>query len=239
MVMLAEQPLWDWAVVREVMPLLLDGLKITLLAVAWGMAIAATFGLLLAIMRRSKVKLISWPIAWLIEFVRSTPLLIQLFLMYFAITPTIDRFCDARFGFQPFGESAALWTGIVVLGVHYSTYASEAYRAGIQAVARGQWEACRALNLTSIHTWTRIILPQAIPPVIPALGNNLVAMFKDTPLLYAITVVELFTAATSYTNETFRYIEPYTLVGLIFLALSLVAAVLIRLAERRLVLREH
>jgi polar amino acid transport system permease protein len=236
--MLAQQQLWRWDVVREVMPLLLEGLKITLLAVGWGMLIAATLGLGLAILRRSHVKWIAWPVAWSVEFVRSTPLLIQLFLMYFAITPVIDRFCDARFGFEPFGASAALWTGIVVLGVHYSTYTSEAYRAGIQAVHRGQWEAARALNLKPFDTWARVILPQAIPPIIPALGNNMIAMFKDTPLLYAITVVELFTAATMYSNEHFRYIEPFTLVGVIFLALSLVAAGLIRLVERRFVLRE-
>jgi len=239
MMTLAQQQLWRWDVVQTIMPLLIDGLKITLLAVGWAMSIAATLGLLLAILRRSHIKWIAWPTAWLIEFVRSTPLLIQLFLMYFAITPAIDRFCDARFGFEPFGASSALWTGILVLGVHYSTYASEAYRAGIEAVARGQWEAARALNFAPFDTWVRIVLPQAIPPVIPALGNNLVAMLKDTPLLYAITVVELFTAATTYSNEHFRYIEPYTLVGAIFLALSLIAAGLIRLAERRLVPREN
>lgn len=233
----AEKTLWDWGVVADISPLLLKGLWITLLAVAGGMFIAATLGLLLAILRRSKVKLISWPTAWAIEFVRSTPLLIQLFLVYFAITPAVDNWTQAWFGFEFFGDEASLWTGIIVLGMHYSTYSSEAYRAGINAVPRGQWEACTALNLTLKDTWLRIILPQAIPPVIPALGNNLVAMFKDTPLLYAITVIELFTVATNYSSDTFRYIEPYTLVGIIFLLLSLGAALLIRLFEKYFVVR--
>jgi polar amino acid transport system permease protein len=108
------------------------------------------------------------------------------------------------------------------------------YRAGIEAVPRGQWEAAKALNLSPGRTWLRVILPQAIPPIVPAMGNYLVAMFKDTPLLSAITVVELLQQSKMIGSATFRYTEPLTLVGLLFLALSLVAAWGVRGLEARL-----
>ena len=125
----------------------------------------------------------------------------------------------------------ALTAGILAIGLHYGTYCSEVYRAGLANVPRGQWEASIALNLSPYHTFRDIILPQAIPPVVPALGNYLVALFKDTPLLSAIAVVELMQSAKMLGSETFRYIEPITLVGVIFLVFSLVAAWLIRRLE--------
>ena len=89
----------------------------------------------------------------------------------------------------------AFTAGIIALSVHYACYCSEVYRAGLEAVPRGQWEACTALNLSSWNTFKNIILPQAIPPIVPALGNYLVALFKETPLLSAIAVLELVQAA--------------------------------------------
>ena len=112
----------------------------------------------------------------------------------------------------------ALTTGVLALGLHYSSYTAEVYRSGIQGVPRGQWEAATALNFSPVQTWRRVILPQAIPPVIPALGNYLIGMFKDTPLLATITVLELLGTALTEAGRTFRYLEPITLVGLIFLA---------------------
>ena len=125
-------------------------------------------------------------------------------------------------------------TGALGLGLHYAAYCSEVYRAGIESVPRTQWEAATALSIGRGVTWRRIILPQAIARVVPALGNYLVAMFKDTPLLSAITVVELLQAAKIAGSETFRYVEPLTLVGILYLLLSLVSAAGIRALEARL-----
>ena len=123
---------------------------------------------------------------------------------------------------------------IMALGVHYATYCSEVYRAGLENIPRGQWEASTALNLSLGTTFKDIILPQAIPPVVPALGNYLVALFKETPLLSAIAVLELMQTAKILGSETFRYTEQITLVGLLFLVMSLVSAALIRQVERLL-----
>jgi polar amino acid transport system permease protein len=122
---------------------------------------------------------------------------------------------------------------VIGLGVHYATYTSEVYRAGIEGVPKGQWEAATALNLPTSRVWRSVVLPQAIPRVLPALGNYVIAMFKETPLLSAITVLEMLAAAKGLGNETFRYLEPLTMVGLLFLLVSLPASLSVRRLERR------
>jgi polar amino acid transport system permease protein len=211
----------DWSYALSTLPVLTRAAGITVEATAAGFALALVLGLVLALARRAPYRPISWPVAVLIEFIRSTPLLVQLYFMYFI--------------FPDYGiRLSALATGIVGLGLHYATYVSEVYRAGLDGVPRGQWEAATALNMSAAQTYLRVILPQAIPPVVPALGNYLVAMIKDTPLLSAITVVELMQAAKILGSENFRYLEPITLVGLFFLLFSLGAAALIRQVEARL-----
>jgi len=108
------------------------------------------------------------------------------------------------------------------------------YRSGFDNIPRGQWEASVALNLSQWTTFKDIIIPQVIPPIVPALGNYLVALFKEKPLLSAIAVLELMQTAKIIGSETFRYTEPITLVGAFFLLMSLVSATGIRVLERML-----
>jgi polar amino acid transport system permease protein len=218
-----DELMWDWGYALDILPDLLKGLRITIEATLLGSAIAAVLGLLLAIGRRSRHRLVRMPVAGFVEFVRSTPLLVQLYFIFFVL-PDLGL------------TLSALTAGVIGLGLHYSTYASEVYRAGIEGVPRGQWEASVALNFSARRTWTSVVLPQAIPAVVPALGNYLIAMFKDTPLLAAITVVELLNEAQELGAQSFRYVEPITLVGVLFLVVSLVSAVLIRRLEARLAL---
>jgi polar amino acid transport system permease protein len=212
---------WDWAFAGEVLPLLVEASVVTLEATILGFAIAAVLGLAFAIGRMYGPPWLSVPLTGFIEFIRSTPLLIQIFFIYFV--------------FPEFGlVLEAMTAGILALGLHYATYASEVYRAGLANIQRGQWEASIALNLTPYHTFRDVIIPQAIPPVVPALGNYLVALFKDTPLLSAIGVLELMQTAKIIGSDTFRYVEPITMVGAIFLIFSLIAAGLIKVVESRL-----
>ncbi|OCZ67705.1 ectoine/hydroxyectoine ABC transporter permease subunit EhuD [Achromobacter xylosoxidans] len=215
------KPIFDWSFALEILPTLGSALVITVQATVLGMLVAVTLGLALALLRRSRLALLSLPTAFVIEFVRSTPLLVQMYFLFYVLPLT---------GVQ----MSPLATGIVALGLHYATYCAEVYRAGIEAVPRGQLEAARALNMSPWRTAVGVVLPQAIPPVVPALGNYLVAMFKDTPLLSAITVVELLQQSKMIGSTTFRYTEPLTLVGVLFLALSLVAAWGVRGLEARL-----
>lgn len=211
-------PIFDWAFALEILPTLGEALIITVQATLFGMLLAIVLGLVLALLRRARLKIISMPAAFFIEFIRSTPLLVQMYFLFYVLPVT---------GVQ----MSPLTTGILALGVHYAAYCAEVYRAGIEAVPRGQVEAATALNMSPWRTAVGVVLPQAIPPVVPALGNYLVAMFKDTPLLSAITVVELLQQSKMIGSATFRYTEPLTLVGVLFLLLSLIAAYGVRRLE--------
>lgn len=234
---------WDWSYTWDIMPDLLDGFTVTLRATAVGITVALTFGLLLAVGRRSRSRLINWPVTAFIEFVRSTPLLVQLFFMFYVL-PDLTIFPQFDVSIPVVGDVRtnsrggllldAFTTGALTLGIHYAAYTSEVYRAGIDNIERGQWEAAAALNLGPFDTWTRVVLPQAIPTVVPALGNYLIAMFKEVPLLATITVVELLGEARNVGTRNFRFLEPYTMVGLIFLAISIPASLLVRFVERRI-----
>jgi polar amino acid transport system permease protein len=122
-------------------------------------------------------------------------------------------------------------TGIAALSVHYSCYLAEAYRAGLEAVPRGQWDAVTALGFGRLQAYTRIILPQALQPMVPAAGTYLVHMFKETPLLASISVAEMMFVASEIGADRFRYLEPITICGLLFLVMSLGAAQVMRLIE--------
>ncbi len=214
--------MFDWGFAIEVLPMLVKGLFVTLEATVAGSMFALLLGLVWTIMRRSSRAVLSWSAAFAVEFLRSTPLLVQLYFLYYVLP---------SFGvaLSPFA------TGVVGIGLHYSAYMSEVYRAGIESVPRGQWEAARALGLTLSQTYLRIVFPQALPPITPVLGNYFIAMFKDTPMLSAITVVELLQTAKIVGSEHFRYLEPISLVGMLFLVLSLLTSIAVRVLERKVV----
>ncbi len=211
---------WDWDFVRQIMPTLIEGVKITILATLLGSVVSTVVGLAIALLRRSHVAAISRTVGFIAEFIRGTPLLVQLYFIFYVLP-------DMGILLPP------LVAGVIGLGVHYGTYTAEVYRAGIDNVPRGQWEAAKACNLNGRQTWTHVILPQAIPPMIPALANYFIAMFKETPLLSVITVLELMNQAKSVANTYYRYVEPMTLVGVFFLTISLISVFLLRYLERR------
>lgn len=211
---------FDWDFALAILPRLLDAAIVTVEATFCGFAAAAAVGLVFAVLRRSPRRWVRWPVVGAVEFIRSTPLLVQLYFLYFVL-PGIG------ITLSPF------LTGVVGLGLHYGCYLAEVYRAGLESVPKGQWEAAVALNFRRLDMFRRIILPQAIPPILPVMGNYLIAMFKDTPMLSAITVVEMMYTANLIASEKFLYVEPMTLVGLIFLAISLVASAGVRRIERR------
>jgi len=195
----------------SILPIILIGLTVTLKAAAAGFAIALILGLVFALLRRSRVKLISWPTAVVVEFLRDTPLLVQLFFLYYVLP---------EFGIV----LPAFLTGALALGLQYASYTSEVYRGGMEAVHHGQWEAATALNLTRMQTYRDIIIPQAIPRIVPAMGNYLVAMIKETPVLSVVTVLEMMGLANMIGERTFEYLVPLTLVGLIFLLLTIICS---------------
>lgn len=213
-------PHWDWGYAWQILPDMLGALLVTLEITVLGSVIALLLGLVIAVVRRLHVPVIDQLLWVFVEFVRSTPLLVQVFFLFYVLP---------RFGIT----LSAFVVGVIGLGVHYATYTSEVYRAGIDAVPRGQWEAATALSLSRSRTWTGVILPQAVPRVLPALGNYVISMFKEVPLLLAIGVVEVVNKGRELGSETFRFTEPYTIAGILFLVLSYPASMLVRRLERR------
>lgn len=212
---------WDWDLVFSSLPLLWSGLLVTVLATFLGTILAMVLGLVLALLTRVRFRAARLPIETAREFIQDTPILVQLFFVYFVVPQYIGI------------RMSALVTGIVVLGIHFATYISEVYRAGIDAVPIGQWEAARALSLPRARTWQAVILPQAIPPVLPALGNYVISMLKSSPQLLAIGVLEVLGAAQRIGTEQFRYFELYTVVAVLFLLLSYPSSLLVRRLEKR------
>jgi polar amino acid transport system permease protein len=214
--------MWQWDFALEILPELLYAFfRYTLVATVLGTALAAVLGLAFAIIRRLNVPVLAPLTTGFIEFIRSTPLLVQLFFLFFVL--------------PEFGVTiGALTTGVIGLGVHYACYLAEVYRAGIEGVPKGQWEATTALSLPHRLQWQHVILPQAIRNVLPALGNYAISMFKETPFLALITVPEMVHEALAIGSITFRYIEPLTLAGLIFLLASYPTAIALRKVEVRL-----
>ena len=207
---------FDLSFALSILPDLLRGAVVTVEATLGGFLLALACGLVLAIARRTRLRA---PALAYIEFMRDTPLLVQIYFIFYVLP-----FFGLTLG--------AMACGVLALGLNYSAYIAEVYRAGIESVPQGQWEAARALGLPAWPTWTRVILPQAVRPILPVLGNYLIGMFKDTPLLATITVPEMFNAAMQVAGTTYRYNEPYTLVALIFLAMSYPASLLVRRLER-------
>ena len=213
--------IFDIEFALEILPDLLEGLWITVQATFLGFALAVIIGLAFALGRRSDQWWISQPISVIVEFIRSTPLLVQLFFFFYLL----PRYTGLRV--------PAFTLGVAAIGLHFGTYTSEVFRAGIEGVPLGQWEAATALNFTVSQKWTRVILPQAIPPMIPVLGNYLIGMFKETAQLSAITVVELMLTARSIGTREFRFVEPITLAGMLYFAVSYPSSLIMQRLEAR------
>ena len=210
---------WRWDFAIEILPQMLLATLNTILAAGVGYTIAVIVGLLFLLGQRTPIKIVNIINREIVEFIRSTPLLIQLFFVYFVL--------------PQFGITLSAWVcGMITIGLHFGTYLSEVYRGALEGVPKTQWEACRALNFSTFYTYRKIVLPQAFPIAIPGMGNYLVGIFKDTPLLSTIGVAELFHAATAVGGYHYRYLEPYTIVGIIFLMLSIPAAIWIRKIEK-------
>ena len=213
---------WDWSAVSEFIPHFWDGLLVTLQILVLGSLVSFGLGLVWALLMRVPSRWVTWPVGVVTEFIRNTPLLVQLFFLFYVLPEWNITF-------------SALTTGVVAIGLHYSTYTMQVYRAGIEGVPVGQWEAATALNLPLGRTWTAVILPQAIRRVVPALGNYVISMLQDTPLLMAITVLEMLGEARLFSQQNFQFTEPLTVIGVAFIIISYLASLALRALERRLV----
>jgi polar amino acid transport system substrate-binding protein len=203
------------------LPLLLKGALVTLQISALAMAMAIGLGLLMAVLRVFAPRAIAWPVVAFIEVIRGTPLLIQLFIIFYGLPSIGIRF-------------SPLWAAVVGLGINYAAYEAENYRAGIQSIPRGQLDAALALGLSRIQTIRKIVLPQAVRLVIPPVTNDFIALLKDSSLVSVITMVELTKMYGQLAATNYDYIGIGLLTAAIYFLLGLPIARLSRLLEARL-----
>lgn len=209
---------WDWAFAASIVPQLLLGLRITIFATLAGFAGALVLGLVWTLLRLASIPVLSPLVQLFVEFVRGTPFLVQLFFLFYVL-PTWGL------------TFTALVTGVIGLALFNSAPISEIYRAGIEDVPGGQWEASLTLGLPLRRVWLGIVLPQAVKTVLPMLGSVGIGMFKETAVLSTITVMELLAQAVDIGSMYFRYIEPLTMVGCFYFLVSYTLARLVRRFE--------
>jgi len=206
-------------VVTELMPPLIAGLGVTLQLTLGGAALGIVAALIAGLARLSLTAPVRWLAASYIEVFRGTSALVQLFWFYFVL-PLFGVSLDATA------------VGILVLGLNAGAYGAEVVRGAIQAVPKGQWEAAVSLNLSRWNTMQRIILPQAVPAMLPPAGNLLIELLKNTALVSLITITYLTFSAQILRAETLKTTEIFSLVLLMYFAAAMVIALLMRLLER-------
>jgi len=206
-------------VTRDYIGVLLHGLAITVALTLIVISLSLVLAIPVAVARMSRSPAIRIPIDAYVEIIRATPLLLQLIYIYYVL-PSIGIRLNA------------FLAAVIGLTVNYVAYMSEVYRSGIMAVARGQSDAAAALGMTGSLAFRRIILPQAIRMVTPALGNYFISLFKDTALTSVVTVQELLFSGQIISARTYQYFTIYTLTGILYFAVGYPAALFVRYLER-------
>lgn len=206
--------------VRAFLPILLQGAQITIGLTVAALILSTLLGLVLAIARFSGIRPLAWVSKTIVNIIRGIPILVQLFYMYFVLP---------QFGI----EMTAFQAGAIGLGVAYSCYMAENFRAGLEAVEAGQVEAAHTLGMPWSLTMRRVILPQAIRTILPPYGNTMIMLLKDTSQASVITVAEITFQGKLIAASTFENTTVYTLVALLYLCLSVPLIVLAGFMERR------
>ena len=201
---------------------LLQGVGYTLLLSAITVVCGAVLGLLLYLGRTARFKPLNWLCIAIVEVVRGTPMLLQLYIAYFLV-PKILPFHVTEFG--------SVAVGLVI---NSGCYVSEIFRSGIQAIDKGQTEAARSLGLNGRQTMMRIILPQALKNILPALGNEFITVVKETSLASTFFVGDLMTSYLKVKGNTYLTMECLTIVGVIYFVLTFILSKLLNAFERRL-----
>ena len=203
-------------------PVYLSGLWGTLWISAVTVLLGALLGMVIALVRMSKMKVLKKVVDLVVEILRGTPILLQLYFFWIALPKIV-----------PFKLSDTQCI-VAALVVNASAFISEIIRAGIAAVDRGQWEAARSIGLSETHVLTRVILPQAIKNILPALCNEFISTVKGTSLASVFFVGELMTSYKTVQSATFLALQSLTIAGIIYFLLNYVLSRLLKVIERRL-----
>ncbi|OEH92939.1 amino acid ABC transporter permease [Bacillus solimangrovi] len=212
--------LFNIELVLESLPYILQGAWYTILISIVSMFIALILGLFIALARLSKMPLLSWPARIYISFMRGTPLLVLLFILYFGL-PMVGI------------ELEPITAAIIGISIHFAAYAAEVIRSSILSVPKGQWEAAETLRMSYWQTMRRIILPQAVRIALPPLSSIFMDIIKGTSLTMVITVPDLFYRAKVIAGQTYESLTMYILVALIYWGICTVITIAQDYLEKR------
>ncbi|GLC89827.1 amino acid ABC transporter permease [Lysinibacillus piscis] len=213
----------DWHSVWNYRDMFIRGIGITLILTLSGYFGGIIFGLFLGLGKLSTKKWIYWPCKIYVDLFRGTPMLVQILLIHLAVIPTI------------FGHSLGyMVSGITALILNCAAYNAEIFRAGIQSIPKGQMEAARSLGLTHWQAMRKVILPQAFRRMIPPLGNEFIALLKDSSLVTVIAAPDILYASKVVAGATFRFWEPYLVAAVLYLVLTYGVTKLVAFVEKRL-----
>ena len=202
-------------------------LSLSALTVVFGFILA----LALALMRMSRIKPLSWFATGYVELFRATPMLVQLFIIYYVVFGNINLPSFKIFGFIRFER---FFPGVMALSMNSGAYLSEIIRAGIQSIDHGQTEAARSLGLSAGQTMKEIILPQAIKNILPAIANEFVTIIKESSICYTIGVQEIMYAVSATKGATYRIAEPLLIATAVYFCLTFPTSKIIAYFERRM-----
>ena len=206
---------FSWTRALRAFPKVLDGLGVTFVIVILALALAVALGMALALVRVHRVPVLNQIAIVLISFIRGTPEIIMLFIVYYGVPLAAANL----FGLD-LSSADALYLGIIAFGINYSGFMAELFRGGLEAVPRGQVEAAASINLTGWQTFRRVVLPQAVRLIIPGFGVMAVSMFQNTALIAALGVLDVMGRAAAMGVATNHYLEPYLDAAVIFAVLG-------------------
>ncbi|MTI49941.1 amino acid ABC transporter permease [Sporosalibacterium faouarense] len=209
----------------------LEGSKNTILLSFFTVIIGVILGTLLALMRLSKKKIIKWISASYVEFIRGTPLLVQLYIIYYGLPRMGVDFTAIPVIGDTYGDFIA---GIITLSINSAAYVAEIIRAGIQAVDKGQMEAARSLGMPHAMAMKNIIIPQALKNILPALGNEFIVVIKESSIVSIIGIQELMYNADTVRGNLFQPFEPLIIAAIIYFIMTFTLSKLLGVAERRM-----
>lgn len=209
-----------WRDTVEFLPILMSGVALTVIVTIGSLLLSTALGLIWALMRVSGIGVLTGFSAGLINVIRGIPIIVLLFYLYFVMP---------EFGLT----LSALQAAILGLGIAYSAYQAENFRAGIEAIDKGQIEAAQAIGMGWWQTMRRVVLPQAVKIVLPPYGNIMIMMLKDSSQASTITVAELALQGKLIASSTFKNTSVFTLVALMYLTMSIPLILLVRHFEKR------
>ncbi|RXT06566.1 amino acid ABC transporter permease [Ammoniphilus sp. CFH 90114] len=208
-------------IVVEYAPYLAKGAALTIGLSLVAIILGSIFGLIIGLGKMSKNRLLRTPFEWYINFFRGTPLLVQILLVHFGVTPLF------------MAEPSSIVSAIISLSLNAAAYIAEIFRAGIQSIDKGQMEAARSLGMNHFQAMWYVILPQALKRMIPPFGNEFIVLIKDSSLVSIIAAPELMYWGRAAQGQYYRVWEPMLSVSLVYLILTLLLSKLLSYLERR------